>query len=510
VIEMSESILCKIENITKSFPGVVALKDVSLDIFEGEIHGIIGENGAGKSTLMNILSGVYPQDEGHIELGGEPVHFRDPRDAQDNGIAMIHQELSLSRYMSVSENIYQGRMLKKKSGLIDKKLMVAECREYMKNLGVEYIDPRTLVKNLSVSQMQLVEIAKAVHLESKLLIMDEPTSSLTTSEIKLLIGIMRSLKEKGVSILFITHKLEEIKEVTDRITVLRDGALIKTTATKDTKITEMVDMMVGRDFEKIVHREYIQDYSDRDVVLEVKDLSVGDRVKNANFKLYKGEVLGLTGLVGAGRTELLEGIFGMRDGVSGTILVNGEEVSISHPADAIKLGMGMIPEGRKEQGMFLKLSVKDNMTLVRLKKLLTKFGLINKKQQKKIAERYVDELAIKTPSLEQISENLSGGNQQKTIVARWLMNEPKVFFLDEPTHGIDVGAKAEIYNIIDRLSKEGESIILLSSELPEILTMCDRIMVMHHGEIRGTLSHKEADQVKIMSYIVEETEEVAS
>ncbi|MCX6088921.1 MAG: sugar ABC transporter ATP-binding protein [Candidatus Atribacteria bacterium] len=486
----------------------MALKNVSFDIKKGEIHAIIGENGAGKSTLMNILSGVYRPEEGHIEFDGNIVKFKDPKHAQHTGIAMIHQELSLSRYMSVAENIYQGRMLKNTLGFIDRKKMVSECRKYLNSLGVDYIDPRMLVKYLSVSQMQLVEIAKAVSLKARLLIMDEPTSSLTTGEISILLNIMKSLKNEGVSILFITHKLEEVLEIADRITVLRDGYFIETLNKEDTTLDKMVSLMVGRDFDKKSHREFIKDYSEKEVVLEVQNLSASNNVKNASFKLYKGEVLGLTGLVGSGRTELLQSIFGMERITSGTILINGKPVKINHPSDAKELGMGMITEDRKEQGIFLKLSVQDNMTIVHLKQLSNAFLFINKKKQKEIANRYVNLLAIKTPSLKQISRNLSGGNQQKTIIARWLMHEPKILFMDEPTHGIDVGAKAEIYHIIGDLSKMGVSIILLSSELPEVLALCDRIMVMHHGTIRGTLSHEEANQVKIMNFILEERKEM--
>jgi len=491
------------------FPGVVALKNVSFDIKKGEIHAIVGENGAGKSTLMNILSGVYHPDEGHIEFEGNIVKFRDPRDAQGVGIAMIHQELSLSRSMSVAENIYQGRMLKNAFGFIDRKRMVAECKKYLKSLGVEGVDPRTLVKSLSVSQMQLVEIAKAVSLNARLLIMDEPTSSLTAGEISILLNIMKSLKKDGVSILFITHKLEEVLEIADRITVLRDGNFIETLQKEDATLEKIVSLMVGRAFEKKVHREFIKDYSDREVVLEVQKLSVANKVKDVSFKLYKGEVLGLTGLVGSGRTELLQGIFGMEKVNAGTVLLSGKPVAISHPSDAIKLGIGMVAENRKEQGMFLKLSVQDNMTIVHLKNLANALQFINKKKAREIANYYVKLLSIKTPSLKQIANNLSGGNQQKTILARWLMHEPKILFLDEPTHGIDVGAKAEIYHLIDDLSKMGVSIILLSSELPEVLTLCDRIMVMHHGMLKGILSHQEADQVKIMNFILEDKKEIA-
>lgn len=505
---MSENNICRIMNITKVFPGVVALNNVSFDIRKGEVQAIIGENGAGKSTLMNVLSGVYHPEEGHVEFDGKIVKFKDPRHAQDTGIAMIHQELSLSRYMSVAENIYQGRMLKKSIGFIDRKRMVSECREHLKSLGVDYIDPKILVKYLSVSQMQLVEIAKAVSLKAKLLIMDEPTSSLTTGEISILLNIMRSLKKEGVSILFITHKLEEVLEIADRITVLRDGCYIETLNKEGATLNQLVSLMVGRSFEKKAHRQFIKDYSNREVLLEVQGLNAAKGVRNASFKLYKGEVLGLTGLVGAGRTELLQGIFGMDKISSGTILVNGKPVKIEHPADAIKLGMGMVPEGRKEQGMFLKLSVQDNMTMVHLKQLSNKFTMINRKKIKKIANEYVNKLAIKTPSLTQISKNLSGGNQQKTIIARWLMHEPQILFMDEPTHGIDVGAKSEIYQIIDELSKMGVSVIVLSSELLEVLALCDRVMVMHHGEIRGVLSHEEADQVKIMSFTLEDRKEM--
>jgi ABC-type sugar transport system ATPase subunit len=496
--------ICRISGITKTFSGVVALSDVSFSVKRGEIHGIVGENGAGKSTLMNILSGVFHPDHGEVELDGKPVHFRDPRDAQQLGVAMIHQELSLSRAMTVADNIFQGRMLANRLGFVNGKRMLEESQRHLAALGVEDIDPRALVKQLSVSQMQLVEIAKAVSLDAKLLIMDEPTSSLTAGEIAKLLPIMKGLRAKGVSILFITHKLEEILEVADRVTVLRDGRYVETLAASEATAQRLVSLMVGREFERKPHREFISDYSDREVVLEVEGLYAGDRVRNASFKLYRGEVLGLTGLVGAGRTEMLQAILGMERATAGTVKVHGKLVTIRHPADAIKLGMGMVPENRKEDGMFLRLSVLDNMTMVHLRKLASRLLVVDRSRAARAASSYVSELAIKTPSLAQVSQNLSGGNQQKTIIARWLMHGPRILFLDEPTHGIDVGAKAEIYRIIDALSKEGVSIILLSSELPEVLNLCDRIMVMHHGEIRGTLAHQEADQFRIMSFTLEQ------
>jgi len=499
--------ICRISGITKTFSGVVALSDVSFSVQRGEIHGIVGENGAGKSTLMNILSGVFHPDQGEVELDGKPVRFRDPREAQQLGVAMIHQELSLSRTMTVADNIFQGRMLANRLGFVNGRRMLEESRRHLAVLGMDDIDPRTLVKQLSVSQMQLVEIAKAVSLDTKLLIMDEPTSSLTAGEIAKLLPIMRGLRAKGVSILFITHKLEEILEVADRVTVLRDGRYVETLPAREATAQRLMSLMVGREFERKPHREFITDYSEREVVLEVEGLCAGNQVRNASFKLHRGEVLGLTGLVGAGRTELLRAILGMEPVTAGTVRVFGKPVTIRHPADAIKLGMGMVPENRKEDGMFLRLSVLDNMTMVHMRKLASRLLMVDRARAARTASGYVSELAIKTPSLAQISQNLSGGNQQKTIIARWLMHGPRILFLDEPTHGIDVGAKAEIYRIIDSLSKQGVSMILLSSELPEVLNLCDRIMVMHHGEIRGVLAHQEADQFRIMSFTLEQRSE---
>lgn len=505
---MDNNVICKINHITKRFPGVIALDNVNFEIMRGEIHAIVGENGAGKSTLMNVLSGVYPADEGNFEFEGREANFKEPKDAQDAGIAMIHQELSLSPHMTAYENVFEGRMFKNKFGFIDRKKMATECKRYLENLGVGYINPKSLVKNLSVSEMQLLEIAKAISLNSKMLIMDEPSSSLTNTEIVFLINIIRKLKNEGVSILYISHKLEEVMEIADRITVLRDGQYIETRAKKDMDIKTMISMMVGRNFDQTAHREFIRDYSDKKPILEVEHLyDYSGKVKDISFQLYKGEVLGLTGLVGAGRTELLQTIFGASKAKSGTIKINGEAVDISSTTKAIKLGMGLIPEGRKTQGLFLKMSVKDNMLSVYLKEVCNTIHFINSKKANAVANEYVDKLNIKTPGLRQYINNLSGGNQQKAIVARWLMNRPSILFMDEPTHGIDVGAKSEIYRIIDDLSKSGVSVILLSSELPEVLSMCDRIMIMHHGELRVILKHDEADQVKIMEYTLEKNEE---
>jgi ABC-type sugar transport system ATPase subunit len=495
------NIICRIDAITKRFPGVTALKEVSFEIKKGDVHAIVGENGAGKSTLMNILSGVYLPDRGTIEFAGLPAVFSQPRTAQLAGIAMIHQELSLAPYMSAAENIFEGRMPKTRLGFIDIKRMNRDCETCLARLGVSHINPKTRVSNLSISEMQLLEIAKALSLEARMIIMDEPTSSLTASEIDLLLKIVERLRNEGVTILYISHKLEEILSIADTITVLRDGQHITTRTKTDLDEKTMINLMVGREFHHVVHREFMRDYSGHAPLLEVKHISDTEgRVKNVSFSLYKGEVLGLTGLVGAGRSELLLSIFGARKIKNGEIWMHGRKVCIKNPRDAINLGIGLIPEGRKIQGLFLKMSVEDNMITVIMKNLKGRMGFLHRKKARDISIEYVKLLSIKTPSISQIVNNLSGGNQQKTIVARWLMNKPVILLMDEPTHGVDIGAKSEIYRIINELSQMGVSIILLSSEMSEVLSLCDRIMVMHHGELKGILRHDEASQVKLMSY----------
>jgi len=503
---MTTEIRCRVNNISKNFPGVKALDNVSFAVRLGEIHAIIGENGAGKSTLMNILSGVYNPDAGELEFEGKVRHFTSPREAQLAGIAMIHQELSLFKSLSIYENIFIGRMPKKQTGMIDRETMISESRRFLALLGIDDMNPRMLVKNLSVSQMQLVEIAKAMSLDAKMLIMDEPTSSLTASEIERILKIMDNLRNRGVSIIFITHKLEEVMQSANRITVLRDGRLIETVDAQGKTINELVSLMVGRNFKKASKRDFITDYSDREIVLDVRNLTVPNLVEDCSFTLYRGEVLGLTGLVGAGRSELLQGIFGMYKRTTGTVAIEGEEVSVRNPRTAIERGIGLVPEGRKEQGMFLKLDVKDNMTVVKRRKLTRGFSIINEKKLVEKTREYIHYLSIKTPKITQISTLLSGGNQQKTIIARWLMNDPNILFMDEPTHGIDIGAKAEIYKIIDELVGKGLSIILVSSELPEVLGLCDRVLVMHKVRIVKTLAHSEANEVSIMQHAFNQPE----
>jgi ABC-type sugar transport system ATPase subunit len=505
---MSKEVICRIKNITKLFPGVVALNDVSFDVHKGEVHAVVGENGAGKSTLMNVLSGVYHPDSGSVEFNGKTVRFNNPREAQKAGIAMIHQELSLAAHMTAGENIFQGRMPKGKLGFLNKRKMYKDSEDLLDRLGVSFIDPKMLVSKMSVSEMQLLEIAKAISLEAQMLIMDEPTSSLTTTEIEFLMKIIDGLRDQNVAILYISHKLEEIMRISDKITVLRDGEHIDTRDSVNFDEKSMINLMVGREFSRSADRQFIEDYADREKVLEVKDLSdFAGRVKNVSFDLYRGEVLGLTGLVGAGRTEVLQCIFGANQRTSGSIKVNGRDAKILKTSDAIKLGMALVPEGRKTQGIFSKMSVENNMTIVYLKNMLNMFKLVNRKKSRQVAMEYVKKLNIKAGSMTQNVDNLSGGNQQKTIIARWLMNLPQILFMDEPTHGIDVGAKSEIYRIINDLSKQGVSIIMISSEMPEVLSVCDRILVMHHGTLRGQLKHAEADQEKIMMYTLESTKE---
>lgn len=499
--------ICRIKNITKEFPGVRALNNVSFDIKRGEIHAIIGENGAGKSTLMNILSGVYQQTSGELEFNDEIVRFTSTKMARQKGISMIHQELSLAQHMTVAENVFQGRMLKNKLGLVDRRTMCEQTKEALEKLGAGYINANEMVSALGISQKQLVEIAKAISTNAKLLIMDEPTAALTTKEIEFLLNVMKGLREDGVSILFITHKLEEVLAVADTISVLRDGEYITCLDPKTTTMPEMIQHMVGRKSNIESNRVFMDESSSAPVVLEVRNLSVPGRVSNVSFQLRKGEVLGLTGLVGAGRSELLNAIFGYYGQVNGEILLNGKRVVIKSCADAISKGIGLVPENRKEAGLFLKMAVRDNMVLV-YARTHSKGPLINMKSTTSLAEEYVKKISIKTPGIMQKIVNLSGGNQQKVIIARWLLQQPDILMLDEPTHGIDVGAKEEIYALINEIAKQGISVILLSSELPEILRMSDRIMVMHRGKLKGILDHKEAEQVKIMNLIFDqETEE---
>lgn len=494
----------RIENITKRFPGVTALNNVSFTIKRGEILAIVGENGAGKSTLMNILSGADHKTEGTLVYEGQELdNGFSPLTAKALGIAMVHQELSLSPSLSVAENIYLGNLPNiGKSAFIDKTRLYADAAGMLELVGLKTLDPATRVRDINVSQQQQVEIAKALSLHGKLLILDEPTSSLTQREADILLENMKTLREKGITILFISHKLEEVLKISDRIAVFRDGALIDILETPETKINDMISLMVGRKYSGgFVRNHYLQksDYLSTKPIMEVEGLNVSNKVHDASFKLYEGELLGLTGLVGAGRSETLQAIFGADPKKSGIIKIKGQEANIKSTTDAIAHKMALLPEGRKTQSLFMKFSVKENITIVYLKEALNKLGLNFGSKENSIAEDAIAKLNIKTPSADQKIINLSGGNQQKAALAKWLVETPDILFLDEPTQGIDIGAKNEIYHIIDQLVAAGTSIIMISSEMNENMILCDRMITMYEGRITGEFYHSEFNQEKILS-----------
>jgi ABC-type sugar transport system ATPase subunit len=482
-------------SITKYFPGVTALDKVDFELYSGEVHALVGENGSGKSTLMNIISGVYRQDKGKLRIFGSECNFKDTRDARASGVATIFQELSLATDLSVTENIFIGRQIKNKLGFINKTEMQRQCDELLKEYCINDVYPDDIVNKLSLSQMQLIEIIKSIHLNAKILIMDEPTAVLTNTETELLFEHIKRLKQRGCGIVFISHRLSEIKQIADRITVLRDGHHIRTEQNKNFGIEQIVSTMVGKAFDGNKKRE---NRAGDAVVMEVKNLN-NKRLHDITFSLKKGEVLGIIGLVGAGRTELLQTLFGDMGCDSGKIYLHGEKVNLNSVKTSIDHRMAMVPEGRKTQGMFAKLSVTENIAVVN-RMYTNKMGFIaNREIQKKI-NTVCHKLSIKASSLSTEIVNLSGGNQQKSIIGKWLINNPEILLLDEPTHGIDVGAKSEIYNIIDDLSREGGSILLVSSEMSEILVLADRILVMYQGRINGELVNTNVTQEEIMAY----------
>lgn len=489
--------LLTLKNIVKSFPGVKALRGVELSVLPGEIHALMGENGAGKSTLMKIIAGIYHPDEGTIIFEGNKLSRYTTAQALKMGIAMIHQELSPILYRPIMENIWLGREPLNRWGLVDHNKMYEATKEVLKEIDLD-IDPRTEMRHLTVAKMQMVEIAKAVSYNSKIILMDEPTSALTDKEIHQLFAIMKRLKAQGKSIVFITHKLDEIYEITDRTTVYRDGMYIGTEETKSLKIDTLIKMMVGRDVNELFPKTPCHI---GEVKLEVRNLSHNKYFKNVSFTARKGEILGIAGLVGAGRTELIETIFGIRQKAAGEILIDGKNVNIDSPRTAIKYGMALLTEDRRQSGIFPMLSVEMNMTIASLKKYLKKTGMLDNTSMKNTCQEFIKKIQVKTPGLDQKVENLSGGNQQKVLVARWLMTEPEILFLDEPTRGIDVGTKSEIHRLISKLAGEGKTIIMVSSELPEIMGMSDRILVMHQGKVTGIIENtKEVTQEELMAY----------
>ena len=494
---MDERTVLQMKGVKKYFPGVKALDGVDFELKKGEIHALLGENGAGKSTLIKILTGIYSMTEGSIHIKGEEVHMKSVKDARDNRIAAIHQEICLVPYISVARNVYLGRELRNKLGLMDDKTMEAETQKLLDRLGMD-IDASKEVRQYSIAQQQLIEIAKALALDAEILLMDEPTSSLTEKEVVNLFETIRRLKDNGTSIIYISHRMEELFELSDRVTVLRDGQYINTYVTKDTTREELVAAMVGRQLTEF----YVKDSVPQDeVFLEVKNLSREGVFQNVSFTLKKGEILGVSGMVGAGRSEVARAIVGIDEKQSGEVLLEGKPLDIKKPIDAINAGIVLIPENRKEEGLVLENSVRFNTTLAVLKEFIR--GIFwNRKKEENIVDEHINSLKIRTPHQEQLVLNLSGGNQQKVVIAKWLATQPKVLIMDEPTRGVDVGAKAEIYTIMNSLAKQGISIIMISSDLPEIINMSDRVLVMREGNLAAILEKDEIGQEQIMRYAV--------
>ncbi|HFQ8225795.1 TPA: sugar ABC transporter ATP-binding protein [Citrobacter amalonaticus] len=494
---MSETFL-QMNHITKRFPGVLALSNVNFTLRKGEVHALLGENGAGKSTLMKILSGVYQPDEGDIIFEGRPVSFSDPLSAQNAGITIIHQEFNLFPELTVEENIFIGReFCKNNRWRLDEKQQRQAASEILQKLNLN-ISPETLVADLTVAQQQMVEIAKAISVNAKILIMDEPTAALTETEIESLFQVTRLLKAQGTGIVYISHRLEELALIADRATVMRDGQYIDTVDYENVKISDLIAMMVGRELGNIYPRREARAH--QEPVLEVSGLTRKGVLNNIDFTLNRGEILGFAGLMGAGRTELARAIFGADPIDSGTITLNGKVIVIKSISDAIAQGISYLTEDRKKEGLALNLSVERNIMLGNYPEYADRFGNVDSKRCQQTSEEQVRALRIKTPHLEQAALNLSGGNQQKIIIARWVCKDTDVLIFDEPTRGIDVGAKLEIYELMNRLVAKGKSIIMISSELPEVLGMCDRILVMRSGRITGELTADNATQEKIMQY----------
>ena len=489
---MGNEFLLSMTNISKQFPGVRALDNVQLNVRKGTVHALMGENGAGKSTLMKCLIGIYTPDSGSIVFKDEELHVINTRYALSKGISMIHQELNPIPHMTVAENIYIGRETRTWYGLVDMKKMNKITNELLDRLDIR-LDPTKKMVDLSIANTQLVEIAKAVSYDSDLIIMDEPTSAITEAEVAVLFKIIRSLKEQGRSVIYITHKMDEVFKITDEVTVFRDGTYISTDPTNALSRNMLIQKMVGRQLTDMFQKERA---NIGETVLEVRNLS-GRKFKNVSFSVKRGEIFGVAGLMGAGRTELLEAVFGVTKPHSGEVLVEGKKVDIRSPADSIRLGLALLTEDRKLTGLYLNAMVRDNMVIANMKNYMR--GLfVNFRKIDADCERMRDQLRIRTPSLKQIIKYLSGGNQQKVLISRWLLTGPRILILDEPTRGIDVGAKAEIYRLMTELTNQGKTIIMISSELPEILGMSDRIMVMHEGDKIGELSRAEATQEKIL------------
>ena len=489
---MDNHYILTLKNITKEFPGVKALDDVTINIERGTIHGLVGENGAGKSTLIKVLAGIYQPNKGEIILDGKPCRFNSPIEARRAGISVVHQEIKLAEPLSVAENMFLGNV-QLKNGLVDWKGMRRRAREIVEDLGMD-IDINAQVSSLTVAKKQIVEIMHAINNNSRILIMDEPSAVLTDRELEVMFRIVKQLRDEGITIIYISHRLDEIFGLCSNVSVLRDGCHIDTIPVASVDRQGLINMMVGRE----MGQEYPKEVGNvGGTILEVKNLSRGI-LQDISFEVKSGEVFGISGLVGAGRTELARAILGIDKPESGEVYVRGKKVHYRTFADAIRDGLGLIPEDRKLQGLVQIMSVKRNTTLVNMKRVL-RAGVISSSLEEKLSKEYADKLHVVTPSMETEVQYLSGGNQQKVVIAKWLFQNSEILFLDEPTRGIDVGAKAEIYRLINRMAKEGKTIIMISSEMPELLGMCDRIMVMHEGHKMGELNAAEATQEKIMA-----------
>jgi ribose transport system ATP-binding protein len=494
---LAPEILVRMEGIEKRFPGVHAIAQGHFELRQGEVHALLGENGAGKSTLMKVLAGVYQKDGGHIYYRGKEVDVTSPRAAQELGISMIHQELNLMPHLTVAQNIFIGR--EPRSALnffLDDRALNEQARKVLASLHLK-LDPRAKVDDLTVAMQQMVEIAKALALGFEVLIMDEPTAALTDSEINELFHLIRDLRTRGIGIVYISHRLEEIKQISDRVTVMRDGHYIDTVNTADVTMDRIINMMVGRTIYESAPE--LPENPSQEVILEARHLSRGRAVRDVSFQLKRGEILGFAGLVGAGRTEVARLIFGADHRDSGEILVHGKPAQINSPREAVRTGIAYLSEDRKRYGLALGMDVETNVVLATFQKFLRMLGWVDTAETRKTGEFYVKALAIKTPSLQQRVKNLSGGNQQKVIIGKWLTANTDILIFDEPTRGIDVGAKSEIYRLLNELAHQGKGIIMISSELPEILRMSHRIAVMCEGRLTGELSSQEATQEKIMA-----------
>lgn len=487
-------VILTMKGIDKSFPGVHALDHVDLEVRKGEVHALMGENGAGKSTLMKVLTGIYTKDEGTITYEGREVEFSNPREAQDAGIVIVHQELNMMGHLTVAQNIFIGREIMN-GKLIDDKKMNEEARKLFDQLGID-IDPKETMSRLTVGKQQMCEIAKAISHEAKVIIFDEPSAALTEAEIEELFKIIRDLRDKQMGIVYISHRMDEIKVITDRVTVMRDGGYVGTLITKDSTKDDIINMMVGR----VIYEDPKTESAvpkDAPIVLKVEHLNAGRMVRDVSFELRKGEILGFSGLMGAGRTETARALFGADPKESGDVYVNGQKVEIKTPQDAVKCGIGYLSEDRKRYGIVVAKTIAENSTMASLENFM-KGVFIDKKKENEVAQQYVETLKTKTPGVDQLVVNLSGGNQQKVVIAKWLVRNCDILIFDEPTRGIDVGAKSEIYQLMNELVAQGKSIIMISSEMTEILRMSDRIVVMCEGRKTGELDISEATQERIM------------